>query len=78
MAILASGNRTAELASIQAPTLVIHGKADPLVPVRAGRDLAAAIPAARLELFDGMGHDLPVPLWPAFIEKIEGNIGRSG
>lgn len=78
MAIMASGNRTPELHSITAPTLVIHGRADPLVPSRAGRDLASAIPNSRLEMIDGMGHDLPVELWPHFVELIESNIRRSG
>ena len=77
MAIMASGNRTPELLSIATPTLVIHGRADPLVPSRAGGDVAAAIPDSRLELIDGMGHDLPVELWPHFVDLIESNISRS-
>lgn len=71
MAVLASGDRTRELRRITAPTLVIHGEADRLVPPRAGRDTAAAIPGARLELIEGMGHDLPRQLWPRFAEMIE-------
>jgi pimeloyl-ACP methyl ester carboxylesterase len=75
MAILASGDRTEELRRITAPTLVIHGAADRLVPVRAGRDVAAAIPGARLEIIEGMGHDLPQQLWPRLIESINDNAG---
>ena len=56
--------------TITAPTLVIHGKSDPLVPVDGGIDTAKHIPGARLELFDGMGHDLPVPLLPKFVALI--------
>lgn len=63
MGIMASGDRTADVRRITAPTLVVHGLADRLVPPRGGRDTAAAIAGARLELVDGMGHDLPPPLW---------------
>ena len=63
MAIMASGDRTADVRRITAPSLVIHGLADRLVPPRGGRDTAAAIEGARLELIDGMGHDLPSQLW---------------
>ena len=63
MGIMASGDRTRDVRRIQAPTLVIHGLADRLVPPRGGRDTAATIPGARLELIEGMGHDLPPALW---------------
>jgi len=69
-AIAADGDRSPLLARIQAPTQVLHGLADPLVPVAAGRDLAARIPGAKLDLVEGMGHDLPVALWPRFVEAI--------
>ena len=49
-------------ATIKAPTLVIHGADDPLVPVAAGRDTAAHIPDARLDVIAGMGHDFPPQL----------------
>ena len=61
-AIMANGDRRKRLAGIKAPTLVIHGTDDPLVPVEAGRDTAANIPGARLVEIPGMGHDLPTPL----------------
>jgi pimeloyl-ACP methyl ester carboxylesterase len=69
-AIIASGNRTAELRRIHAPTLVIHGTADPLVSPSGGRATARAIRGARLMAIEGMGHDLPRPLWPRLIEAI--------
>lgn len=69
-AIAACGSRVRELGRIIAPTLVIHGKEDALVPVEGGMDTARHIPGARLELIDGMGHDLPEPLWPTFVELI--------
>ncbi len=75
-AILADGDRTALLAGIRAPTMVIHGLADPLVPVEAGRELARLIPAATLDLIPGMGHDLPQPLWPRFADDIARIAGR--
>ena len=77
MAVLASGNRTRHLRSIDVPTVVIHGREDKLVPPQAGRDVAGAISGARLELIEGMGHDLPMPLWPRFQSLIEENAGRS-
>ena len=61
-AIYASGDRRAKLASITAPTVVIHGAADPLVPVEGGRDTAATIKGAELIEIEGMGHDLPLAL----------------
>lgn len=76
MAVMASGNRTPQLHFVGAPSLVIHGGADRLIPPQAGRDTAAAIPGARLELIEGMGHDLPPQLWPRFAELIEANAGR--
>lgn len=69
-AIVASGSRTEKLRSVTAATLVIHGKADPLVPFEGGAETAAAIPGARLEAVEGMGHDLPMALWPRLVEWI--------
>ena len=61
-AIISDGDRRARLKTVRAPTLVLHGLEDPLVPVEGGRDTAAAIPGARLVEIAGMGHDLPEPL----------------
>lgn len=69
-AIIASGDRVSVLKKIMAPTLVIHGKADPLVPVEGGIDTARHVRGARLELIEGMGHDLPQPLLAHFVELI--------
>jgi len=70
-AILASGNRKARLRSVEAPTLVIHGTADPLVHPMGGQDTAASIPGAKLMMVQGMGHALPLPMWPQIIEAID-------
>lgn len=64
LAIAADGDRSTWLGQIRAPTLVVHGSADPLIPPAAGDDLARKIPGARLERIAGMGHDLPGPLLP--------------
>ncbi len=69
-AIIAAGDRTAGLRSIAAPTLVIHGTQDRMVNVSGGRATAKAIPDARLELIEGMGHDLPRGVWPRIIDLI--------
>lgn len=69
-AILASGGRKDMLAKVSAPTLVIHGPDDPLVPVEAGRATASAIPGAKLIEFAPMGHTMPRALWPALTDAI--------
>ena len=69
-AIVAHGSRRPGLERLDVPTLVIHGTADPLVPVEGGRDTAAAIPGAELIEIDGMAHDLPPGAWPTIIPAI--------
>ena len=76
-AILASGSRTASLRELDVPTVVIHGEADPLVPLRAGRATADAIPGAELITIPGMGHDLPKELWPTVADAIARNAERA-
>jgi pimeloyl-ACP methyl ester carboxylesterase len=77
VAIAADGNRSPLLGQIRQPTQIIHGKADPLVPVEAGIDLGAKIAGAEIDLIPGMGHDLPTPLWPRFVAGIAGAAGRA-
>ena len=69
-AILASGNRKERLRQVKAPTLVIHGTVDPLVRPEGGKDTAASIPGAKLLMIEGMGHAIPVPMWPRNIDAI--------
>ncbi|MEP7299150.1 MAG: alpha/beta hydrolase [Burkholderiales bacterium] len=77
VAIAADGDRSPLLGSIKIPTQIIHGADDPLVPVPAGRDLAAKIGGARIDVIDGMGHDLPTPLWPRFVAGIASAAGQA-
>jgi pimeloyl-ACP methyl ester carboxylesterase len=75
--ILASGDRTAALANVTAPTLVIHGEADPLIQPDGGEATAKAIPGAKLVKIPGMGHDLPPQLWQRFVDEIVTNAERA-
>lgn len=77
VAIAADGDRTPLLARIEAPTQVIHGEHDPLVPVAAGHDLASKIVGAKIDVIQGMGHDLPAALWPRFVQGISSAAGRA-
>lgn len=70
-AVVACGDRRPVLGGITAPTVVIHGGDDPLVPVEGGHDTAAAIPGAELHIIPGMGHDLPLQLIPQVCDLIE-------
>lgn len=69
-AVLGSGSRQEALAHVAVPALVIHGDADPLVPVEDGIATAEAIPGAELLIIEGMGHDVPVPVAPRVIRAI--------
>jgi pimeloyl-ACP methyl ester carboxylesterase len=69
-AILASGSRKARLSSVTAPALVIHGTVDPLVRPEGGIATAASIPGAKLLMVEGMGHAIPIPMWPQIISAI--------
>jgi pimeloyl-ACP methyl ester carboxylesterase len=77
-AILASGSRAKQLPDITAPTLVIHGEADPLIPISAGRRLASLIPHAELWEVAGMGHDMPAQIWPDLTQRIGALAQSSG
>jgi pimeloyl-ACP methyl ester carboxylesterase len=70
-AILASGSRKERLRAVKAPTLVIHGTVDPLVRPEGGKDTAASISGAKLMMVDGMGHAIPIPMWPQIIDAID-------
>jgi pimeloyl-ACP methyl ester carboxylesterase len=76
-AIIASGDRREALKRITAPTVVLHGADDPLVPLEGGRDTAANITGADLRIVPGMGHDLPVELFAVAVEAIEAAAARA-
>jgi len=71
LAVTACGDRTPQLQTVVAPTLVIHGAADPMMPLACGVDTARAIPGARLEVIEGMGHDLPIQLLERLLALID-------
>lgn len=66
VAVAADGARASALARVTAPTLVVHGQADRLVPMACGQDTARRIPGARFESIEGMGHDLP----PGVVDRL--------
>lgn len=76
-AIMASPDRRPKLAGIKAPAMVVHGEADPLVPVAGGRDTAQNIPGAELRIIPGMGHDLPPALYDEIIDAIAAVAARA-
>jgi pimeloyl-ACP methyl ester carboxylesterase len=75
-AIVADGDRSAMLARITAPTRVLHGQADPLVPVPSAHDLADKIAGAEIDIIPGMGHDLPLQLLPRIAGSVAANAAR--
>ena len=77
IAIAASGHRAEGLAALDAPTLVVHGEADPLVGVSGGRRTAELVSGAELQVHEEMGHDIPAPLWPDVIGGITRLIARA-
>ena len=70
MAVLADTGRADALSRIQAPTLVIHGRHDQLVPLACGQDTARRIPGARFEVIEAMAHDLPPSRTPQMADLI--------
>jgi len=76
-AVTATGDRRAILKTITAPTVVVHGADDPLVPVQGGHDTAANIAGAALVIIPGMGHDLPPALYDTIIDAIVSVAERS-
>ena len=77
-AILGSGSLRGYNRQTTAPTVVIHGKADKLMRPSGGRAIARAIPGARLVLFDGMGHELPEPLWDDIVGELQATFAHAG
>lgn len=77
-AILADGDRTEQLRDVTAPTMVIHGSADPLIDSSGGEATASAVPGAELLVVPGMGHDLPEGAWPHIVDAVVRTAKRAG
>jgi pimeloyl-ACP methyl ester carboxylesterase len=77
LAEMASTSRVEALRGVRAPTLVIHGDMDPLLPDLGGRQIAAAVPGAELMIIEGMGHAVPAPLWPQVLDSVAGLARRA-
>lgn len=69
-AIAVSGDRRPQLSKVKAPSLVIHGVEDPMFVPVCGKDTAQSISGAELMLLEGMGHDLPAPLFETVVDGI--------
>ncbi|HYW56700.1 MAG TPA: alpha/beta hydrolase [Polaromonas sp.] len=78
VAIAADSRRAAELKTLRLPTLVLHGKADPLVPFACGEDTARRIPGAKLIGIEGMGHDLPPGVVQRLLEPLVPHLKAAG
>ncbi|MEN9506397.1 MAG: hypothetical protein RI958_2323 [Actinomycetota bacterium] len=76
-AIYGSGDRTAQLQALDVPTLVIHGRDDTLITPGGGFRTAEVIPGAHLLYVSDMGHDMPEPLWPLFVDAISSHVRRA-
>ena len=76
-AAMTTPDRTEDLLRLDLPTLVIHGAEDPVIAVSGGQATAEAIPGAELVVIEGMGHDLPRPLWPTVAERIAALVARA-
>ncbi len=76
-AIVASGNRDQQVATIGCPTSVVHGTEDTLIPLSAGEHTAATIEGAELIVIDGMGHDMPKQVWAQIISAATSAAARA-
>ncbi|WP_291014679.1 alpha/beta fold hydrolase [Hydrogenophaga sp.] len=77
LAVVADGDRTPLLSRITSPTRIVHGVADPLVPVACGEQLANKISGAQTDFIPSMGHDLPEALLDRFAQGIADNAARA-
>lgn len=76
-AAAASGDRRPKLRTVQVPTLVIHGSRDPMFPIAAGRWMTRMMPNATWLPIAGMGHDMPIALWPVLVSAIARHAERA-
>lgn len=71
-ALMTTGSCMKKLRLSDVPMLVIHGSADPLIPVECAEDIADNVPGAKLMVIEGMGHsltDIP-PVWPLIVDAV--------
>jgi pimeloyl-ACP methyl ester carboxylesterase len=71
LAVISATNRRPLLEALRIPATIVHGEVDPIFAVAAARELADAIPGARLRLVPGMGHDVAPPFWPAILDVFD-------
>jgi pimeloyl-ACP methyl ester carboxylesterase len=76
-AILGTGSLVRYTRRITAPTVIVHGSHDPMMRIRNGRSLARIVKGARFVVVDGMGHDLPRPVWRPVVDALTENIGNA-
>jgi len=72
LAVFTATNRKPLLSDLRVRASIVHGDADPIFPIAAAQELAAAIPGAQLTIVSGMGHDLPPMFWPAILRAVAG------
>jgi pimeloyl-ACP methyl ester carboxylesterase len=77
LAIVADPDRSTRLRALTTPTLIVHGALDPLVPPAAAQHLAGLIAGARLQLIDGLGHDLPAWWMPQLVDLLAGQVSAN-
>jgi len=77
LAIMVQGNLKEKLSVIKVPTLVIHGREDPLYPVECGKDIAEGIQGSELIIIEGMGHSLPPETWGQISDAIKVNASKA-
>ena len=69
--------RRPKLREVQVPALIIHGSRDPMFPLAAGRDMTRMMPEATWLPIAGMGHDMPIALWPTIVAAIARHAERA-
>ncbi|TIC81992.1 alpha/beta fold hydrolase [Nocardioides sp. GY 10127] len=77
IAVLQAPNREPELRRLCLPTTVVHGLADKMVHVSGGRATAGAVPGAELVLVEGVGHDVPLPLFGFVVDALRRTADRA-
>lgn len=73
VAALATGSLKKRMREIHVPTLIIHGRHDPLISSRRSQQLHRGIAGSKLMILDDMGHNLPMALVPQLIAAIAAN-----